>query len=201
MQSVKYKIEATQYVKRTKWFINDYIGIGIVFWWNGSKADVIIDMSYVEDGYHEEVEDLVKPSYKIIHDEITVDIDYPFPQYFTDPDRGIVWSPPKMEKKISENSTFAVTMHSNYIGDKAFELEQNKQKNAWGTIGDEFKWDRSGIQPAEKQSSVEYQNLADIWRSESWVSDKRLNEFMLERFDMQLDEDYFSFYKPNVSKL
>jgi hypothetical protein len=41
--------------------------------------------------------------------------------------------------------------------------------------------------------------MADIWLSGTWASDEKLIEFMLAKFDMQIDEDYFSFYNPKVT--
>ncbi len=196
---MKYKIVAEHYLKRSKWFINEEFGIGITYWWNGIKNQLTIDMDYVEDGCEEEVLNIIEPCYKTIHDEITIDIDFPSPDYFRDPDKGVIWDIPKIEQSLSQDGSFAITMHSNYIFEKAAKLEKEKLKNAWGTIGDDFKWDTPRIKPSANQISIEYQNMADIWLSNAWVSDEKLIEFMLAKFDMQIDEDYFSFYNPKTT--
>ena len=195
---MKYKIIAEQYLKRFKWFANEDFGIGITYWWNGSKNQVTIDMDYVEEGCEDEVTSIIEPCYKVIHDEVTVDIDYPSPNYFSNPEKGVIWNIPKIEKAVSKDGAFAITMHSNYLFEKAAKLEEKKQKNAWGTIGDDFKWDIPRIKPSAKQVSIEYQNMADIWLSTSWVTDKKLDKFMFENFGMKIDEDYLSFYAPKV---
>ena len=196
---MKYKIVAEQYLKRSKWFINDELGIGITYWWNKSKNQVTIDMSFVEEGCEDEVMSIIEPSYKKFHDEITVDIDYPYPDYFSNPDKGVSWNIPQIENPVPNNGSFTIIMHSKYIFEKAAKLENQKLKNAWGTIGDDFKWDTQRIKPSAEQISIEYQNMADIWLSGAWASDEKLIEFMLAKFDMQIDEDYFSFYNPKVT--
>ena len=196
---MKYKIVAEQYLKRSKWFINDELGIGITYWWNKSKNQVTIDMSFVEEGCEDEVISIIEPTYKTLHDEITVDINYPYPDYFSDPDKGVIWNIPKIEKAAFTDRDFVMTMHSNYLFEKAAKLENEKHKNAWGTVGDDFKWDTLGARPSAKQISIEYQNMADIWLSTAWASDEKLSEFMFAKFGMQIDEDYFSFYNPKIT--
>lgn len=199
---VKYSIESLGHVKRNRWFINKEFGISVNYYWQDETAQATFETSLIEEGCEDEWSDLVNSIENVETEEekesLEIEIDYPAPWYFLEPERAATWKLPKPKKTLSVN--FNIVISANYVFDKATELQNANEINYWSSMNDEFLWDVEGEKPAPAQISAEFEKIAKVFNSGAWHSEDELNKFMHEEFCMEIEDDVITFYSPNISE-
>jgi len=199
---MKYLIRSPKYVKRSKWFINDEYGIGFIFMWANTTCQVIVDTKYLEEDCESEWEDLINPfigkDFSPDDDSQELSIDYPSPWFLTEPSKSCIWETPTVATEINEN--FKLILNTNYIYDKGVQLSKLGKKNYWSTLDNEFKWRTADKVPYAHQKNDEFTLLAEVFSSNAWVSEGKLEEYLEGNFKLTLDEDTFTFYAPSIRK-
>ncbi len=189
------------YVTRTRWFINSETGISVKYFWRATSASVIVDTTCLEEGCESEWTEFLGPCHEKSDnpDEVELQVDYPAPWFFKDPETALTWNIPAPFDIKDRN--FRLILSCSHVFEKATELAARGARNQWSTLDADFVWKTPNIKAAAKQKVDEFSNLAKLFNSSAWSSDEGLDQFMNDKFSMEIEDDAFTFYNPTMKPI